>query len=75
MASQLNDATVSQTSDTEAEPASVVLRKLIQGTRGRGRPLDWAADIAAYDRVHEQILHMADMLSAGIINQYPKQFK
>jgi hypothetical protein len=36
---------------------------------------DWAADIAAYDRVHEQILHMADMLSAGIVNQFPKQFK
>ena len=36
---------------------------------------DWAADIAAYDKVHEQILHMADMLSAGIVNQYPKQFK
>ena len=36
---------------------------------------DWAADIAAYDRVHEQILHMADMLSAGIVSQFPKQFK
>jgi len=36
---------------------------------------DWAADIAAYDKVHGQILHMADMLSAGIVNQYPQKFK
>ena len=36
---------------------------------------DWSADIAAYDKVHEQILHMADMLSAGIINQFPNQFR
>jgi len=35
---------------------------------------DWSADIAAYDRVHEQILHMADMLSEGIISQFPKKF-
>ncbi len=31
---------------------------------------DWQADIAAYDRVHEQILGMADMLSAGIEEQF-----
>ena len=36
---------------------------------------DWAADIAAYDKVHVQILHMADMLSAGIINQFPAKFE
>jgi len=36
---------------------------------------DWSADIAAYDKVHMQILHMADMLSAGIISQFPKKFE
>jgi len=35
---------------------------------------DWAGDVAAYDAVHQQILHMADGLSAGIINQFPKKF-
>jgi hypothetical protein len=36
---------------------------------------DFQADIAAYDEVHGQILEMADMLSAGIIAQFPKAFK
>lgn len=35
---------------------------------------DWAADIAAYDAVHDHILQMADVLSKGIISQFPKQF-
>jgi hypothetical protein len=35
---------------------------------------DWAADVAAYDKVNEQILRMADMLSAGIINQHSAKF-
>jgi hypothetical protein len=35
---------------------------------------DWAADVKAYENIHGQILHMADMLSAGIISQFPKKF-
>jgi hypothetical protein len=35
---------------------------------------DWKADIAAYDRVHEQALHMADMLSSGIAAQHADKF-
>jgi len=36
---------------------------------------DWAADIAAYEKVHQQILRMADMLSTGISKQFPKKFE
>lgn len=36
---------------------------------------DDAADIAAYDAVHEQAMAMADMLSTGIIAQFPHQFR
>lgn len=35
---------------------------------------DWTADVAAYDAVHEHILHMADVLSDGIIAQFPSAF-
>ena len=35
---------------------------------------DWDADIAAYDKIHEQILQMADMLSSGIIKQHADKF-
>jgi hypothetical protein len=40
-------------------------------TRIEGRYED---SIAAYDKVHAQILAMADMLSDGIIAQFPDQF-
>jgi hypothetical protein len=36
---------------------------------------DWDGSIAAYDKVHEQILHMADTLSSGIEKQFPDKFK
>lgn len=35
---------------------------------------DYADDIAAYDEIHAQILTMADMLSDGIIAQFPAKF-
>ena len=35
---------------------------------------DHRADIRAYDRIHRQILGMADMLSDGIVAQFPKRF-
>lgn len=34
----------------------------------------WADDVAAYDQIHHQILHMADMLSDGVIAQFPGRF-
>ena len=36
---------------------------------------DWAADVKAYDSIHEQILKMADHLTMGIVKQFPEKFK
>ena len=36
---------------------------------------DWAADIAAYETVHQHILGMADVLSTGIFKQFQKKFR
>jgi hypothetical protein len=36
---------------------------------------NWAADVAAYDRVHRHALGMADALSTGIVKQFPRRFR
>jgi hypothetical protein len=36
---------------------------------------DYPASVTAYEQVHIEILSMADMLSDGIIRQFPKKFK
>ena len=34
----------------------------------------WADDVAAYDEIHLHILHMADTLADGVIDQFPRRF-
>ena len=36
---------------------------------------DWAADVAAYDEIHDHILHMSDFLSSGLVKQFPQRFR
>ena len=36
---------------------------------------NWAADVRAYDQIHVQILHMSDMFSTGIVQQFPARFR
>jgi hypothetical protein len=35
----------------------------------------WAADVAAYDKIHRHILHMSGYLSDGLVKQFPKRFR
>ena len=36
---------------------------------------DYAADIRDYERIHRHILEMADTLSNGIMEQFPRRFR
>ena len=36
---------------------------------------EYDADIVAFEKVEEEILKMADMLTDGIIKQFPEKFK
>ena len=36
---------------------------------------NWAADVAAYDKIHRHILHMSDYLSDGLVKQFPNRFR
>jgi hypothetical protein len=35
----------------------------------------WAADVAAYDRIHAHALHLSDLLAEGLVKQFPKRFR
>ena len=34
----------------------------------------WEDDVRAYDAIHAQALQMADMLSDGLVTQFPARF-
>ena len=35
----------------------------------------WTADVAAYDRIHQHILHLSDTIADGIVKQFPNRFR
>jgi hypothetical protein len=35
----------------------------------------WNADVAAYEKIHAHALHLSDVLSDGLIKQFPRRFR
>lgn len=35
---------------------------------------NWRADVAAYDKIHDHALHFADLLSSGLVKQFPQRY-
>ena len=35
---------------------------------------DWNGDVAAYEKIHTHALHLSDVLSDGLIKQFPRRF-
>jgi hypothetical protein len=36
---------------------------------------NWDADVAAYEKIHDHALHLSDLLSDGLIKQFPERFR
>jgi hypothetical protein len=36
---------------------------------------NWNADVAAYEKVHTHMLHFSDLLSDGLMKQFPRRFR
>ena len=52
------------------EHLDVTLKEAVDQLSGR-----FAAGVADYDSIHRTILEMADMLSDGIVAQFPARFR
>ena len=64
-----NNWELSHMEDMMAEHLDLTLEEAVNRIQG-----NYEAEIAAYDAIHAQILEMADMLSTGIILQFPNRF-
>ena len=36
---------------------------------------NWSADVAAYEKIHRHALHLSDLLSEGLMKQFPRRFR